>query len=93
MGASVDSTTVIIDRATGLSKCYGFAKFSSVEHARAFVDPNFPSIPWKERGVPGAHDGLRIKINYSQKSGGWREDQGATSRLTDDQRRAGGEQS
>ncbi|GAA5979661.1 hypothetical protein JCM5350_003801 [Sporobolomyces pararoseus] len=87
MGASVDSTTVIIDRATGLSKCYGFAKFSSVEHARAFVEPNFPSIPWKERGMPGSHDGLRIKINYSQKSGGWREDQGATARLTDDQRR------
>ncbi|GAA5913667.1 uncharacterized protein JCM6883_004044 [Sporobolomyces salmoneus] len=87
MGASVDSTTVIIDRTTGLSKCYGFAKFSSVEHARAFVEPNFPSIPWKERGVPGEHDGSRIKINYSQKSGGWREDQGATARLTDDQRR------
>lgn len=79
-----------MDRATGLSKCYGFAKFSSVEHARAFVEPNFPSIPWKERGVPGPHDGMRIKINYSQKSGGWREDQGATARLTDDQRRVAG---
>ncbi|GAA5874348.1 hypothetical protein JCM16303_005821 [Sporobolomyces ruberrimus] len=87
LGASIDSTTVIMDRATGLSKCYGFAKFSSVEHARAFVEPNFPSVPWKERGVPGPHDGMRIKINYSQKSGGWREDQGATARLTDDQRR------
>ncbi|GAA5857770.1 hypothetical protein JCM1840_000901 [Sporobolomyces johnsonii] len=88
MGASIDSTTVIIDRATGLSKRYGFAKFSSVEHARAFIEPNFPSVPWRERGMPGPDDGMRIKINYSQKSGGWREDQGATARLTDDQRRA-----
>ncbi|GAA5999860.1 hypothetical protein JCM10207_005943 [Rhodosporidiobolus poonsookiae] len=90
MGASIESTTVIIDRATGISKRFGFAKFSSVEHARAFIDPNFPSIPWKERGGPGPDDGMRIKINYSQKSGGWREDQGATARLTDDQRRAEG---
>ncbi|GAA5937958.1 hypothetical protein JCM1841_005036 [Sporobolomyces salmonicolor] len=88
MGASIDSTTVIIDRATGISKRYGFAKFSSVEHARAFIEPNFPSVPWRERGMPGPDDGMRIKINYSQKSGGWREDQGATARLTDDQRRA-----
>ncbi|GAA5939364.1 uncharacterized protein JCM15063_004499 [Sporobolomyces koalae] len=88
LGASIESTTVIVDRATGQSKCYGFAKFNSVEHARAFVEPNFPSIPWKERGMPGPHDGMRIKINYSQKSGGWREDQGATARLTENQRRA-----
>ncbi|CDR40319.1 RHTO0S05e01420g1_1 [Rhodotorula toruloides] len=90
MGASIDSTTVIIDRATGLSKRFGFAKFSSVEHARAFVDPNFPSIPWRERGGPGPDDGMRIKINYSQKTGGWRDDQGASARLTEDQRKAEG---
>lgn len=91
MGASIDSTTVIMDRATGLSKRYGFAKFSSVEHARAFVEPNFPSVPWKDRHAAGPDDGMRIKINYSQKTGGWREDQGATARLTDDQRKAAGE--
>ncbi|GAA5820695.1 hypothetical protein JCM11251_003115 [Rhodosporidiobolus azoricus] len=90
MGASIDSTTVIIDRATGISKRFGFAKFSSVEHARAFIEPNFPSIPWKERHGPGPDDGMRIKINYSQKSGGWREDQGASARLTEDQRKAEG---
>ncbi|KAI5481851.1 RNA-binding protein [Pseudohyphozyma bogoriensis] len=88
LGASVDSTTVIYDRPTGQSKRYGFAKFSSVEHARAFVEPNFPSVVWRERGRPGPDDGLRIKINYSQKSGGWREDQGAGARLTEDQRKA-----
>ncbi|GAA5967740.1 hypothetical protein JCM11641_005751 [Rhodosporidiobolus odoratus] len=95
MGASIDSTTVIMDRATGLSKRYGFASFSSVEHARAFIEPNFPSIPWKTRNGPGPDDGMRIKINYSQKTGGWREDQGAQARLTEDQRRSegGGSQS
>ncbi|BGP16678.1 hypothetical protein JCM10213v2_004680 [Rhodosporidiobolus nylandii] len=90
MGASIDSTTVIMDRQTGLSKRFGFAKFSSVEHARSFIEPNFPSIPWRERGGPGPDDGMRIKVNYSQKSGGWREDQGAAARLTEDQRKAEG---
>ncbi|GAA5864275.1 hypothetical protein JCM3774_001278 [Rhodotorula dairenensis] len=86
MGASIDSTTVIMDRQTGLSKRFGFAKFSSVEHARSFVEPNFPSIPWRERTGPGPDDGMRIKINYSQKTGGWRDDQGASARLSEDQR-------
>ena len=88
MGASIDSTTVIMDRQTGLSKRFGFAKFSSVEHARSFVEPNFPSIPWRERAGPGPDDGMRIKINYSQKTGGWRDDQGASARLSEDQRSA-----
>ncbi|GJN90911.1 hypothetical protein Rhopal_003925-T1 [Rhodotorula paludigena] len=92
MGASIDTTTVIFDRTTQTSKGFGFAKFSSVEHARAFVEPNFPSIPWREHGAPGQSDGMRIKINYSQKTGGWREDQGATARLTEDQRKAEGAQ-
>lgn len=33
---------------------------------------------------PTQDDGLKIKINFSQKTGGWREDQGAASRMTDD---------
>lgn len=90
MGASIDSTTVIVDRSTGLSKRYGFAKFSSVEHARAFVEPNFPAVSWRDRGRPGPDDGIKIKINYSQKTGGWREDQGAGARMTEDQRKAAG---
>jgi RNA-binding protein 5/10 len=90
MGASIDSTTVIIDRATGLSKRYGFAKFFSVEHARAFVEPNFPVVTWKERGGPSMDDGLKIKINYSQKTGGWRDDQGATARMVEYHRKATG---
>ncbi|KAK4047161.1 hypothetical protein OIV83_005613 [Microbotryomycetes sp. JL201] len=87
MGAAIDSTTVIFDRQTNTSKRYGFAKFISVEHARAFVEPNFPAVTWKERNGAGDDDSLKIKINYSQKMGGWREDQGATARLSEDQRK------
>ncbi|GAA6039432.1 hypothetical protein JCM8097_009543 [Rhodosporidiobolus ruineniae] len=90
MGASIESVTVIMDRTTNTSKRFGFAKFSSVEHARAFIDPNFPSIPWREPGGPSKDDGMRIKINFSQKTGGWREDQGASARLMEDQRRGEG---
>jgi hypothetical protein len=66
-GASVDSTTIIRDRQTGVSKRFGFARFSSVEHARAFLEPNFPTIVWKTkpgRGDP-RDDGMRIRIDYS----------------------------
>ncbi|KAM0791595.1 hypothetical protein ACM66B_006038 [Microbotryomycetes sp. NB124-2] len=90
LGAAVDSTTVIFDRQTNTSKRYGFAKFASVEHARAFVEPNFPAVAWKERNGTGEDDGLKIKINYSQKMGGWREDQGATARLSEDQWKSSG---
>jgi RNA recognition motif-containing protein len=89
MGASIDSTTVIMDRKTGESRRYGFAKFSSVEHARAFVEPNFPTIPWKSRRGPSEEDGLKIKINYAQKTGHWREGEGANARVIDDRRGPG----
>jgi RNA-binding protein 5/10 len=88
LGASIDQTTVITDRTTGLSKRYGFAKFSSVEHARAFVEPNYPTVAWKEpAGMgPGLEDGLNIKINFSQKTGGWKNEQGSDPRISDNQR-------
>ncbi|OSD02722.1 hypothetical protein PYCCODRAFT_1477382 [Trametes coccinea BRFM310] len=41
---SVESVTIIRDRTTGVSKGFGFAQFTSTEHARAFVDPLFPFI-------------------------------------------------
>ncbi|KAI0831791.1 hypothetical protein BC628DRAFT_1486301 [Trametes gibbosa] len=41
---SVESVTIIRDRSTGVSKGFGFAQFTSTEHARAFVDPLFPFI-------------------------------------------------
>ncbi|PCH38792.1 hypothetical protein WOLCODRAFT_136443 [Wolfiporia cocos MD-104 SS10] len=41
---SVETVTIIRDRSTGVSKGFGFAQFTSTEHARAFVDPLFPFI-------------------------------------------------
>ncbi|KAI0806997.1 hypothetical protein C8Q74DRAFT_1225356 [Fomes fomentarius] len=41
---SIESVTIIRDRSTGISKGFGFAQFTSTEHARAFVDPLFPFI-------------------------------------------------
>ncbi|KAA1121129.1 hypothetical protein PGTUg99_016329 [Puccinia graminis f. sp. tritici] len=69
-GASVDSVTIIYDRITGQSKRYGFARFLSVEHARAFVEPAFPMVVWKEPSgsrFDRSGDGLKVKIDYSQK--------------------------
>ncbi|KAL6307896.1 hypothetical protein BKA93DRAFT_766391 [Sparassis latifolia] len=41
---SIETVTIIRDRSTGVSKGFGFAQFTSTEHARAFVDPLFPFI-------------------------------------------------
>ncbi|KAM5535561.1 hypothetical protein V8D89_010728 [Ganoderma adspersum] len=41
---SIESVTIIRDRSTGVSKGFGFAQFTTTEHARAFVDPLFPFI-------------------------------------------------
>ncbi|MBW0469041.1 hypothetical protein O181_008756 [Austropuccinia psidii MF-1] len=69
-GASVDHVTIIYDRNTGQSKRYGFARFISVEHAKAFVEPAFPMVVWKEPNASRfdkSGDGLKVKIDYSQK--------------------------
>ncbi|KAI8452906.1 hypothetical protein BY996DRAFT_4583894, partial [Phakopsora pachyrhizi] len=69
-GASVESVTIIYDRITGQSKRYGFARFTSIEHARAFVEPSFPMLVWKEptgSRFDRSGDGLKVKIDYSQK--------------------------
>ncbi|TFY54898.1 hypothetical protein EVG20_g9523 [Dentipellis fragilis] len=65
----------------GKSKGFGFAQFSTVEQARAFVDPVFPFIqvpPPASHGATAAaafhkalhlgspHGGRRVKIDYSQ---------------------------
>jgi hypothetical protein len=55
-----------MDKETGLSKRFGFARFASVEHARAFVEPNFPNIMWSDPpGVFSAgYDGTRLKVRF-----------------------------
>ncbi|THH14333.1 hypothetical protein EW146_g5981, partial [Bondarzewia mesenterica] len=65
----------------GQSKGFGFAQFTTVEHARAFVDPLFPFIQVPPPASHGAsataafhkalemgtpHNGRRVKIDYSQ---------------------------
>ncbi|CAL1703724.1 unnamed protein product [Somion occarium] len=77
---TVEMVTIIRDRITGVSKGFGFAKFSSIEQARAFVDPLFPFVqvpPPASHGASAAaafykaletgatHSGRRVKIDYS----------------------------
>ncbi|KAG7452731.1 uncharacterized protein BT62DRAFT_24136 [Guyanagaster necrorhizus] len=80
-GCSVETVTIIRDRSTGTSKGFGFAQFSSTDHARLFVDPLFPYIQVPPPASHGAtataafykaletgppHSGRRVKIDYSQ---------------------------
>ena len=80
-GCSIETVTIIRDRSTGVSKGFGFAQFTSTEHARAFVGPLFPFIQVPPPGSHGAsasatfykaletglpHNGRRVKIDYSQ---------------------------
>ncbi|KIK63865.1 hypothetical protein GYMLUDRAFT_95422 [Collybiopsis luxurians FD-317 M1] len=80
-GCSVESVTIIRERSTGSSKGFGFAQFSSSEHARAFVDPLFPFVQVPPPASHGAtataafyksletgmpQHGRRVKIDYSQ---------------------------
>ena len=67
MGCKIDEVTIIKDRATGNSKRFGFVRFASVEHARSFVEPNFPAIDWKTPKIAKVNDdGNVVKIDYSQ---------------------------
>ena len=65
----------------GTSKGFGFAQFTSTDHARAFVDPLFPFIQvpppashgasatatfYKALETGASHNGRRVKIDYSQ---------------------------
>ncbi|KAF8964646.1 hypothetical protein BDZ97DRAFT_1814865 [Flammula alnicola] len=80
-GCSVETVTIIRERSSGSSKGFGFAQFTTVEHARAFVDPLFPFIQMPPPASHGAsatatfykaletgipHNGRRVKIDYSQ---------------------------
>ncbi|KAF8163019.1 hypothetical protein B0H34DRAFT_693746 [Crassisporium funariophilum] len=80
-GCSVETVTIIREKSSGSSKGFGFAQFTTVEHARAFVDPLFPFIQMPPPASHGAsataafykaletgipHNGRRVKIDYSQ---------------------------
>ncbi|KAH9921052.1 uncharacterized protein B0H18DRAFT_1022520 [Fomitopsis serialis] len=59
---SVETVTIIRDRTTGLSKGFGFAQFTSIAHARAFVDPLFPFI---QVPPPASHGASAAKAFYT----------------------------
>ncbi|KAF8061457.1 hypothetical protein FPV67DRAFT_1609202 [Lyophyllum atratum] len=80
-GCSVETVTIIRDKSSGSSKGFGFAQFTTTEHARAFVDPLFPFIQVPPPASHGASvtaayykslemgtpsNGRRVKIDYSQ---------------------------
>ncbi|TFK72554.1 hypothetical protein BDN72DRAFT_887183 [Pluteus cervinus] len=93
-GCSIETVTIIRERSSGTCKFtsplahaltysagFGFAQFTSTEHARAFVDPLFPYIQVPPPASHGAsatalyykaleqgapHNGRRVKIDYSQ---------------------------
>ena len=46
---------------SGVSRCFAFAKFTSVEHARQFMERNYPYITLGDS---------RVKIDYSRNSEG-----------------------
>ncbi|KAG9036200.1 hypothetical protein FRB95_009563 [Tulasnella sp. JGI-2019a] len=71
-GAILDSVTIIRDKVTGLSRCFGFAQFSSIAGASAFVLPNFPFVQLPPPTTHLNHSsstgpvGRRSKIDFSQ---------------------------
>ncbi|KAJ3334199.1 hypothetical protein HDU76_006571 [Blyttiomyces sp. JEL0837] len=57
--ACVDSVRIIKDRKTGMSRGFAFVKFISIEHARWFMEANYPQI---------MVSGTRVRIDYSRNS-------------------------
>ncbi|EJD53376.1 hypothetical protein AURDEDRAFT_180890 [Auricularia subglabra TFB-10046 SS5] len=81
LGGVLNNVTIIRDRATGLSKGFGFAEFATVEHASAFLKPRFPFIhvpPPASHGTAAYYawqaamdagtlvNQRRVKIDFSQ---------------------------
>ncbi|KAL7007099.1 hypothetical protein EMMF5_003325 [Cystobasidiomycetes sp. EMM_F5] len=64
--SAVENATIVIDKQTGQSKRFGFVRFISLEHARAFVEANFDHVLWKSRGSHDiTEDGTKIRIDYA----------------------------
>ncbi|GAA93491.1 hypothetical protein E5Q_00131 [Mixia osmundae IAM 14324] len=66
LGARPESTSVIKDKSTGLSKRYGFAKFVSIDDARTFVETHHPFVMWRDEYGVIASPPYQIKVDYSQ---------------------------
>ncbi|PKK71434.1 hypothetical protein RhiirC2_865607 [Rhizophagus irregularis] len=54
--ASIENIRLIRDRRTGDSRRFAFVKFTSVEHARQFVEANHPFIMMED---------IRVRVEYS----------------------------
>ncbi|KAF9514875.1 hypothetical protein BS47DRAFT_1294617 [Hydnum rufescens UP504] len=73
-GFTLENVTIIRDRATGMSKSFGFAQFTSIAEAQRFLEPNFPFVlvPPPSHAIGGTYptdDGSRarrVKIDFSQ---------------------------
>ncbi|KAG8988569.1 hypothetical protein FRB90_002680, partial [Tulasnella sp. 427] len=64
--ASLESVTIIRDRITGLSRGFGFAQFSTVAGASAFLLPNFPFVQLPPPASKPTVEGRRVKVDFSQ---------------------------
>nr|CAG8447875.1 3760_t:CDS:10 [Entrophospora candida] len=65
--ASIENIRLIRDRRTGDSRRFAFVKFTSVEHARQFIEANHPFIMM---------DDIRVRVEYSNSASA--EDEGWT---------------
>ncbi|KAK9893355.1 hypothetical protein P389DRAFT_198925 [Cystobasidium minutum MCA 4210] len=62
----VEDVTIVMDKQTGMSKRFGFVRFITLEHARAFVEANYDHVFWKSRGSHDiVEDGVKIRIDYA----------------------------
>ncbi|KAJ3193678.1 hypothetical protein HK101_004382 [Irineochytrium annulatum] len=59
LDACVETVRVIRDRRTGGSRGFAFVRFMSMEHARIWLEANYPHV---------MIDGARVKIDYSNNS-------------------------
>ncbi|KAG5438924.1 hypothetical protein PCANB_002254 [Pneumocystis canis] len=61
LGGQIENVVLIRHRETRESRCFAFAKFISVEHARQFIDAHFPYLYMGNN---------RVRISYSKENRG-----------------------
>lgn len=62
----LEEVRVIRDRQTKVSRRLGFLRFCDIDHSRAFLEPNFPSIYLLGPNHNGDDRGTRVRIAYSR---------------------------
>ncbi|KAK8861328.1 hypothetical protein IAR55_002147 [Kwoniella newhampshirensis] len=61
--AIFDSVKIVRDKATGLSKGFGFAQFATIDDAAEFINANFPAVLMP--ALYAHSDPRKVKINFS----------------------------